>query len=200
MSRKHVLKFLANDIERKKIFFQFTLMLTAALIGGICFVKAFESSISYDVRTRVISSLTLSSFADVDLGYILKVCLPYFISVPIIFIFSFSYVSYVISDIILALNGFITGALVSLVALCLSPAETLIAVAFIISAITSLLILLYFAHTCALLSLGIRLRATNGRMIIASKSILLLIIKAFAALGTVIILTLVRSLALLFFT
>ena len=200
MSRKHVLKFLANDIERKKIFFQFTLMLTAALIGGICFVKAFESSISYDVRTRVISSLTLSSFADVDLGYILKVCLPYFISVPIIFIFSFSYVSYLISDIILALNGFITGALVSLVALCLSHAETLIAASFIISAITSLLILLHFAHTCALLSLGIRLRATNGRMIIASKSILLLIIKAFAALGTVIILTLVRSLALLFFT
>ena len=200
--RRRALKLSANDIERKKIFFQFALMLIAALIGGICFIKAFEASISHDVRSKIISGFSGASSNDFELMRfvrgIITSCLPYFASVFLIFVFSFSYVSYVISDILLALNGFFTGALITLVALCLSPIYFLPAAIFIICTITSLLVLLYFAHTCALLSLGIRLRASNGRMIFSHKKLLYATIKTIATLGTFIILTLIRSLALLF--
>ena len=142
--RRRALKLSANDIERKKIFFQFALMLIAALIGGLCFVAALETSISHDVRGKIVSSFSGISLRDFELMQfvrsIITACLPYFVSVLIIFVFSFSYVSYVVSDILLALNGFFTGALVALVALCLTPAYFLSAAIFIICTVTSLLV------------------------------------------------------------
>ena len=114
-----------------------------------------------------------------------------------VFVFSFSYVSYVVSDILLALNGFFTGVLVALVALCLTPAYFLSAAIFIVCTVTSLLVLMYFAYTCALLSLGIRLRVSNGRMIFSNKKLLYATLKTLATLGTFIILTFIRSIALL---
>ena len=202
MIRSHTFKLSASDIERKKIFFQFLLMLIAALVGGICFVKCFEQDISYDIRSKIINSFSEVSFTDLETTSFLRnvffSCLPYFCSTLIIFLFSFSYVSYVLSDIILALNGFFTGILITLVALCLTPKYFISAAVFIICTITSLLILLYFAYTCALISLGIRLRSSNGRMIFSHKKLLYATVKTFATLGTFIILILIRSLALLF--
>lgn len=201
MRRKHALKLSANDIERKKIFFQFALMLMAAFIGGLCFVAALDTSISHDVRGKIISSFSGISLRDFDLMQfvrsIITACLPYFVSVLIIFVFSFSYVSYVVSDILLALNSFFTGVLVALVALCLTPAYFLSAAIFIVCTVTSLLVLMYFAYTCALLSLGIRLRVSNGRMIFSGKKLLYATLKTIATLGTFIILTFIRSIALL---
>lgn len=193
---------LSDNTENKKILFQFILMLVAALIGGICFIKAVEPHLPPVALNKILANFSNSPLNYVTFGgfiqAVFKAALPYFISTLLVFIFSFSYVCYIISDIILALNGFAAG--VSMALLCVSAPQIKMfsATVFIISIILPLIVLFCFTYYSALFSLNIRVRSSNGRMILPPAKLLKFILKTLTALGTYIIILLIRILAVLF--
>ncbi len=195
-------KDLAIIIEKRKILFQFSLMVVAAVIGGFYFAKVIGASTSPNIRDKILEHFTYAYPSDYDfsdlLCGIIKSCMPYFILTVTVFVFSFSYVNYIVSDLILAIIGFITGFSIAIVAAFSYKIGMLSMILFAISMITSLLVMLYFTFSAALFSLEIRTRATNGRIILNPRKLLLIIVKMLAVLGTFVIFTFVRCLTLLF--
>lgn len=204
MKVKEILKISSENIEKRKILFQFALMILAACVGGVCFTEAVAPYLSFRVGQRIVLSFSAPAFSEfklIDFIYkVIKSCLPYFISVGVVLVFSFSYVSYVISDIVLAINGFYTGMLITLVNIYTMRIQMASSVIFIICIATSLLILFCFTYYCALFSLNVRMRvsAINGRMALSLAGLLLIIIKTLAVCGTFIALAFIRNFALLF--
>ena len=204
MKVKEILKTWADNIEKKKILFQFVLMILAAFVGGVCFTKAVAPYLSFGVGQRIVLSFSAPAFSKFKLinfiYNVIKSCLPCFISVGVVLVFSFSYVSYVISDIILAINGFCTGMLITLVNIYAIRIQVVSSIIFIICISTSLLILFCFTYYCALFSLNVRMRASaiNGRMALSPAGLALIILKTLAVCGTFIALAFIRNFALLF--
>lgn len=204
MKVKEILKISAENIEKRKILFQFVLMIIAAFIGGVCFTNAVVPYSSLNIGQKIVLSFSMPAFNDFNLikflSVVIKSCLPYFISVCLVLIFSFSYVSYIISDVILAINGFCAGILITLVNIYTIRIHLVSTVIFIICIVTSLLILFHFTYYCALFSLNIRIRSStlNGRMALPPTRLLLIVIKTLAVCGTFITLAFIRNFALLF--
>ena len=198
MIRRQVSKSSADTIEKKKILFQFILMLATAFIGGICFIKAIGADLPINIQDKVFvnfSSISLCGFELSCFIYnLLLLCMPYIVSAIVILAFSFSYISYVVSDIILVLNGFCAGISTALVVNLMINTNFFMAINFVVSTAIALIILFQFAYDAALFSLDIRINSPNGRMILSPQKLLRITVKLFVTFGTFIILMLMRYL------
>lgn len=94
------------DIEKAKIVFQFAVMMVASVIGGMCFSNLLSASAIQRFTAKLYISLNATS-ADVSfLDIFIKVALVDIICVAILFVFSFSFINYIVSDIVIVFLGF----------------------------------------------------------------------------------------------
>ena len=148
-------------LEKQKIVFQFTLVLVAAFVAGVLFVRLISenalSAISERISKHFLSEATASFF--------IKNCAVDVVCVFVLYLFSFSFINYVISDIILAFVGFRFGIFSRLCVL--SDTGNAIFIFFKL-----LLLLLIFVYSCkiAMDSLKLKKILPNGRVSVESQT------------------------------
>ena len=175
--------------EKAKILLQFVIMLIASLMLGIFVSKL----LSEETRQGAFSMMLehFSSRADQGrLSDMLSSFLRYsafdVISFIIIFVFSFSFINYIVSDIILVLYGAKLGLSSSLIisASGLKAFDTVLF--FIFKPIVVILIALY-CYKMALLALDIRRFSSKGRYLSNSKKTLAMLTVSLVFIGSILL-------------
>lgn len=178
--------------EKAKILFQFTLMLVASVVCGICFSQLLSENTLFEISKEI--QLHFSSFfgncyyVEDYLGKLLCLSSSNLISILILFIFSFSFLNYIISDIIITFHGFCFGMNFSLFRMISFPQiGTRSSLLYLVSHFLLLLLLSFYAYTMALYSLKLRLFTNNGRAIVSKKLLFKIILFTLTILGTILI-------------
>ena len=181
------------ELEKRKIIFQFTLMLIGSLICALLFTEllgegAINSSTERIVRHFSVNSeqaLTLRTFS---LMLLRTFCVEIF-GIIITFVFSFSYINYLVSDVILIFLGFRYGLNAALVKLATFRAVGIAnSLSFwVIGALQSALIL-YFSYRMGVYSIGMRkFSSESARTVldirVVLSSVLLTLTSLLATLG-----------------
>ncbi len=98
-----------REKETVKIIFQFFLMSIASVAGGICLAHMLDSTtvdkLSYRLSAHFASELPQTSPISFLFGIILRTELADLLCIALLLIFSFSFINYFISDIILVFLG-----------------------------------------------------------------------------------------------
>lgn len=179
-------------IEKEKIVFQFILMLIASAVCGICFSKLLNGTALQNVADRIIRHFctpyaggsTLSVFRR---SYILF-CIPNIICVVAVFVFSFSFINYVITDIVLAFLGFRYGFNSALIAVsALSEIGVFNSLAYWVLYAVILAAVLFYSCRMAFYSLTLRSFSANGRLIVEKKALLSSLLFALTVIGLILI-------------
>lgn len=189
-----------KQAEAGKILFQFALMLVASFFGGICFVREFGINFSYKIWDKALLHFSSSQAPDMPLSHIISDALSssliYVISLLLIFIFSFSFINYLVTDIVLAANGFCAGLCITMVYICRKQIGIPGFLAFGLFVIASLVTVFLFALRMAIYSLELRLDTANGRMRLEPRLIARIALTLLSTLGTLVLLGFLHCLIL----
>lgn len=176
--------------EKAKILFQFILMLIASVVCGIFFSQLLSENVLFEINKKI--QLYFSSFfyncyyAEDYLDNFLYLSSFDLISAFILFIFSFSFLNYIVSDIIIISHGFCFGMNLSIFKMIsFSQIGTSRSLLYFVSRFILLLLLSFCAYTMALYSLRLRLFTNNGRAIINKKLFLKMFLFTLTMLGTI---------------
>lgn len=94
------------DIEKAKIVFQFAVMLVASVIGGMCFSNLLTSSALQRFAAKLYISFNASSGEVSFIDIFTKIAVVDLVCIVLLFVFSFSFINYIVSDMILLFLGF----------------------------------------------------------------------------------------------
>ena len=94
------------DIEKAKIVFQFAVMLIASVIGGMCFSNMLTESAIQRFTAKLYISFNAMSNDVSFLNIFTEVALIDVICVALLFVFSFSFINYIVSDMVIIFLGF----------------------------------------------------------------------------------------------
>lgn len=178
--------------EKEKIIFQFTLMLIASIVCGMLFSKllsdsALQSSADKIVRhfcNQDIDGNMLSAFKK----YYILFCIPSIICVAVVFIFSFSFVNYVVTDTVLVFLGFRYGFNSALIAVsALSKIGIFHSLVYWILHAVIIAVALIYSCRMAFYSLTLRSFSANGRLIVERKALLSSLIFTLTVVGLILI-------------
>ena len=164
----------SEQLERSKIIFQFVLMLIASILCGVFFVQILSDSYLDNVLVNVSKHFNAPFKGHTDIDGVLSSYLAYSFSdiccIVIIYIFSFSFISYIVTDITIAFCGFRFGVGIALLwRLAFVRIGFFNCGVFVVLRLLMLVILLIYSYKMAFYSLRIRISSTNGRAAIATK-------------------------------
>lgn len=170
-------------IEKKKIVFQFFLVSIFSFIAGVLFVNLASDEFLSDIAR----SLEINTNIDEDFLYsVLKNALSDISVVIILYIFSFSFINYLISDFVLAFWGFKTGLYVY--TYFLSNIRYVKLFALISIKIALLAVVLLFACSLGIKSLSLVRYRPNSRIRIDKKCLVSITILTVSTIGAIIVL------------
>lgn len=189
-----------KQAEACKILFQFVLMLIASFFGGIFFVREFGINFSYKIWDKALLHFSHSHASGATpthiINDVLSSSLIYVISLLLIFIFSFSFINYLVTDILLATNGFCAGLCITLVYICRKQIGIPSFLAFTLFVFASLITVFFFALRMAIYSLELKLDTANGRMRLEPRLIARIALTLLSTLGTLVLLGFLHCLIL----
>ena len=175
-------------LERCKIAFQFTLMVVASIICGICISRmlsdTFISTATNKICQHFFTVKVPRAFFEYFVDY-LKISAFDIALITLILIFSFSFINYVISDLILVFAGIRLGFFARLIAT--SGITFADKVAFYIFKPITMAMLFAFSLLMALHSLEIRRFSSNGRLIKNRKKLYSMLICSITFIGLILI-------------
>lgn len=175
-----------TELEKNKIIFQFALMLIASVIGGICFSNLLSEGALERAALKIISHYGASAdngVSELVLQY-LVVCLPDIICVLVLFLFSFSFVNYVVSDAVLVFLGFrygVNSAIIKITSFSVVGVGN--SLAYWLLRASVLTVFMIFSCRMAFYSLSLRKFSQNGRLALDRKALLSQIIYALTVIG-----------------
>ncbi|MBQ8818744.1 MAG: hypothetical protein IJZ83_09210 [Clostridia bacterium] len=177
-----------RKMEKYKIIFQFALMSLASVIAGICLAHLLNESALEKTLQKIIlhfKDSRGSSFSESALKYA-YICLPDIFSIALIFIFSFSFINYVISDFVLVFVGIKFGINASLIKL-MGFEEIGIINSLSYWLIRFVLLIALTAYSCgmAFYSMEIKKFTQAGRIILNKKTTLLSILLTLTFIGLI---------------
>lgn len=180
----------AEETEKKKIVFQFALMLISAIIGGFCFSNLLSDSAVSDATLKMtehfgVSLIKGADISDAFLGYV-RFCLPDMICVLLLFVFSFSFVNYVVSDAVLVFLGVrygINSAIIRIASFSVIGVGN--SLAYWLLRAATLALFMIFSCRMAFYSLTLRRFSANGRLMIDKRALLSQVLYALTVLGSV---------------
>lgn len=178
------------EAEKAKIIFQFSLMLIVSVIGGICLAKLVRDEVSEGL-SEIVCRHFLTLFTDgVELRdgvlYILRLCTADIACICIMLIFSFSFINYTVTDMVMVFCGFRFGLDVAVVfGTALKSIGGFDFAVFVVLRAAVALVLLAYACKTAIYSLNIRRFSYNGRLIISPKSVITAFLLTLTLLGAV---------------
>ena len=178
----------AAETEKNKIVFQFALMLIASVIGGICFSNLLSDSALEKAMMKIISHFEASAksstgFSGLMLEYI-NFCLSDIICAVALFIFSFSFVNYIVSDAVLVFLGFRYGmnaAIIKLASFSVIGVGNSLSYWLLRAVILSVFML--FSCRMAFYSLTLRKFSPNGRLVVDRRALISEIIYLLTVIG-----------------
>ena len=94
------------DQEKAKIVFQFSLMVVASVLAGIFLAKLASDEVLGISIDKLCVHFTKQSGAAMFFSNCLRACLSDLICLSILFVFSFSFVNYFATDLVLLFVGF----------------------------------------------------------------------------------------------
>lgn len=148
-------------LEKQKIVFQFTVVLIASFVAGTLFIRLIS-----DEALRTISERISNHFlSEASKSFFFKNCTVDILCVFILYLFSFSFINYVVSDIIIAFTSFNFGIFSRLCILFNNQFSILIFFKLV-------LLLLIYIYSCkiAMDSLKLKKFLPNGRISIDNKT------------------------------
>jgi hypothetical protein len=179
----------AIRIERYKIAFQFFLMLTASIICGVCLTKILSEGLRSNAYEKIIrhfiSAKIPRTFFEYFVDYIKMSSMDILIILGI-FIFSFSFINYVVTDILIVFIGMRFGFGAFLLSSTLNVSFT-DKMAFYIFKIIIIVMMFVFSYMMAVYSLEIRRFSSNGRLINSKRKLGSMIICFVTFIGLILI-------------
>ncbi len=173
------------ELEKRKIVFQFALMLVASVVGGICFSKLLGENIILSLTERISLHFSeqlpkIGALAQL-FTTLIRITLPDFICIGILFACSFSFVNYIISDAVLVFAGFRFGLNAALIKLAgISVIGVGNSLSFWLLRGVMLPILLIFSCKMAFYSLKLRRSSSaNGRIVFDKRATLSMLFLTF---------------------
>ena len=170
-----------ESIEKKKIIFQFFLVSVCSFVAGILLTKC----ISEDFFTQL--NIDFNSNLDNDfLCVILKNSLSDIFIIIALYIFSFSFINYLVTDITLSFFGFKMGLYVYFYFMSDMGYLQLFALVFI--KIILFAVILIYACSLAIKSLKLIKKRSNGRVVFDTKALFSITALAVSTIGAALIL------------
>ncbi len=181
-----------TELEKTKILFQFILMLVASVIGGICFSGLLGEQAIFDL-TQCLSAHFNTKVTDADISFLLvkviRTSLIDLCGISVIFVFSFSFINYMITDLLLVFFGFKFGLNASVIAVS-GPVSMGIgnSLSYWLIKCGVLVIILICACKMAVRSLDMKRHSSdNGRLFFYKSTTFMLFIDTLVAIGAVLI-------------
>ncbi len=169
----------SKETEKLKILFQFSIMLIASVIGGICFTALLSDTATQRLSQKALLSISEDIGTTLLIGKIWSISAIELICIAVLFVFSFSLVNYTVSDIALVFLGFKWGMSAAVVKLTGFESFGMgNSLSFWILRGAILFVIFFFACKMAFFSLDIRTSSLNGRGQINSKKLVSLILFA----------------------
>ena len=167
-----------NEMEKKKIIFQFSLVSLFSFASGIIFVSfASHEFLSYVVQNIFYASAVGGSFTNI----LLKKCSGDIFVITGLFVFSFSYINYLITDFALFYWGFKLGFYSRIFYISHMSYRRMFAH---ITAICILLVIyLVFSCSLAIKTLYLVKHRANGRVSFDKRCLLSIMVLSISALG-----------------
>lgn len=172
-----------ESIEKKKIIFQFFLVSISSFIAGMLFVNFTSDEFLLQVAQNIESK---SNISDVFLDLVLKNSFSDIFIIFTLYVFSFSFINYLVSDIALTFLGFRTGLHVYAYFLSDIGYLHLFTVIFIKIALLSVIIL--FACNLAIKTLRLIKYRSNGRVRIDKSCLLSITVLTVSTVGATLVL------------
>ncbi len=176
-------------LEKIKILFQFLIMLVASVVLGVCLSRLFSDELrarAFSDIIRHFSAQAANSSASSLFFKYLSFSLFDIISILSLVIFSFSFINYVVSDIIIVIYGTRLGIGASL-ALALQDIQVFEKIIFFSFRSLIIILIIIFCYKMALYSLELRRFSSNGRFAADKRKTISIIAFALAFLGLILI-------------
>ncbi len=173
----------STEAEKAKIVFQFAVMLILSVVGGICFSNMLTPTAIQRFTAKLYISFNASSSDVSFLDIFSKIALVDVACVLLLFVFSFSFINYVVSDITILFCGFRFGVNSAVIKLAgfeqLGIGNSL--VFWILKGLLLLFVLLY-ACLAAFKSLELRKAGVSRRTTINNKSLFRIVLYTISAI------------------
>ncbi len=171
----------STDVEKAKIIFQFSLMLVASVIGGICFSRFVGENAINGMAARLyghfFQALPAENLLSNFFIRLLRTVLCDILCISIIFVFSFSFINYIVTDAVLIFTGFKFGMNAAVIKLATS--DTLgVGNMLTYLLIRGVLLPIFLVFTCRMAIYSLKLRrfsGDNGRIALNTKSLFLML-------------------------
>ena len=182
----------SEQTERSKIIFQFVLMLIASILCGVFFVQILSDNYLDNALVNVSKHFNAPFKGHTDIEGILSSYLSYcffdICCIVLIYIFSFSFISYAVTDITIAFCGFRFGMGIALLwQLAFVRIGFFNCGVFVVLRLLMLVVLLIYSYKMAFYSLRIRISSTNGRAVIFTKGFFSTLLFSLSAVGVTLI-------------
>lgn len=169
------------NLEKQKIIFQFSLVTLASLIAGILFIKTLSGEGVASLLDGIIKHFS----TDASLGIFIRQCLPDIICILLLYLFSFSIINYVATDLILSFLGFKFGICAHLT--FLAPISLATASISVFLRILLLGVILVYSCRIAIYSLHLKKFLPNGRVAINRKPFISMTLSCMSTIGVTLI-------------
>ncbi len=167
-------------LEKQKIVFQFSLVGVSSAIAGMLFIKI----LSMDCTAGILESMRRYFTESPSSASFGKQCLPDILCIAVLYIFSFSFINYIVTDFILMFSGFNFGICARL---CFMSNSGYISWISVLTKTLILIVVLSYACKIAIQSLGLKKILSNGRVTIDSKVFASMSLSAISTVGATLI-------------
>lgn len=178
--------------ERCKIVFQFVLMLIASVLCGIFFTRLLSdeylNSVLFDISKHFNAPFReLGEPREILMRY-LSYCLSDLCCIVLVYLFSFSFINYAVTDMVIVFCGFKFGLSAALIwKITFVRIGFANCILFFALRGVLLVILLIYSYRMAIYSLHIRRFSSNGRAMIGARDFLNILLLSISVLGSILI-------------
>lgn len=178
------------SLEKIKIISQFVLMLAASVVLGVCISKAFSAQFMGAALSTILRHFSPHAenviLKDAFVRYVLFT-LPDIITAIILLIFSFSFINYIVSDVVIVVYGVRLGIAASLVSAMQEVGMFDRVMFFVLRSVIPLLVLV-LSYKLASSAVDIRIFSSSGRLISDKTKIIQMFLTTLAFVGLVLLL------------
>ncbi|MBQ8300489.1 MAG: hypothetical protein IJX57_00755 [Clostridia bacterium] len=172
-------------LEKQKIIFQFLLITLSAFIAGILFIKILSDESLANILDSITRHFNTDFSADNFGSMLFRQCVPDIICIALLYVFSFSFINYIVSDLTLAFLGFRFGICAYLSVL--ASLSFVMTVIFIFLRVIILGIILIYCCNISMQSLHLKKIHSNGRVSIDTKVFISITLSAVSTIGATLI-------------
>ncbi|MBE6576673.1 MAG: hypothetical protein E7653_00870 [Ruminococcaceae bacterium] len=174
-------------LEKIKILFQFAIMLIASIVLGVCLARVISIDLRSTATANILRHFSPQGTKGVgDFLEYLRYSAFDVIVVVLLVIFSFSFINYIISDIVIVMYGAKLGIASSLL-LAIPEVRAFDRFVFFTFKPLLLILIVLFSYKMALFSLEIRRFSNNGRLVADRRKTLSMLLASLAFIGLILI-------------